>query len=122
MDLLAVDEQDVLKCFVDQNEVNFLINENDTVVKFVVEYFFVFGSVPEDEAVVGGGEEHDLVGVDAEASDGFFVFPELFFEIPGLPVPEPDQSILMSHGNNMFIDSFKTVDDAFGLFGLFGSL
>ncbi len=98
--------------------VDFLINIKSTVVKFVVENFFIFGSVPEDKRFVGGWEKHDFIGVNAESSDGFLMFSEFLFKVPRFPVPKPDQSILMSHGHNMIIDSFKTVDDTLGLFSL----
>jgi hypothetical protein len=89
-----------------------------TIVEFVVEDFFVFDSVPKNKTVVSGWEEHYLIGVNAEPSYGLFVFSKLFFEVPWLPVPKPDQSILVTHGNNMIINSLKTVDDTFGFFCL----
>ena len=50
------------------------------------------------------------------------MFSKLFFEVPRLPVPKPDEPIVMPHSNNMIVDSLETVDGTFRLFGLLGRL
>ena len=57
-------------------------NKSGTIVEFVVENFFVFLCVPENEAIVGCRKEHDLIGVDTESSDRFLMLSEFLFKVP----------------------------------------